>query len=308
MVHAPAVDRRVHGLLRPSGGPGGRLPREGRRHHGRLGRQGTEALRAGLVEDGQHDGGLRPSAATPSVTTRWPSGSAARSWQAPGAPRPRAPPVPERRVRTGRHPARPSTGPTRPAPTPTTRSSATWPSSARTTRRRWPRSSAAHGSSSKLGETAEGVFKYRRAITGFRDLGDDERAEAGDHQPRAAPAGTGRPGGRTRGLSRTGRRPGPAGSDPTTPPRWRRSGTMALTLARLGRLREAKVVAQNLVDGTSWSTGPTRVDGRRPPAARPDRRVAAGRLRRPTASEPEAVQGVPRVCCQRFSTRTKSSR
>ncbi len=106
----------------------------------------------------------------------------------------------------------------------------------------------------QLGETAEGVFKYRRAITGFRDLGDDERAERvtinlgrlllarGDQEDALEVF--------RELVDVQGRRLGP--DDPATLASLR---DMALTLARLGRLREAKVVAQNLVDGTSRVQG-----------------------------------------------------
>jgi tetratricopeptide (TPR) repeat protein len=107
----------------------------------------------------------------------------------------------------------------------------------------------------QLGETTEGIFKYRRAVAGFRSLGDEVRAERV-----------------TVNLGRLlllrgelvdaldvfrelvdvqGLRLGP--DDPATLASLR---DLALTLARLGRLREAKVVAQNLVDAMTRVHGP----------------------------------------------------
>lgn len=101
----------------------------------------------------------------------------------------------------------------------------------------------------QLGEVAEGRLKYRRAIDGFRSLGDDERAEKvttnlgrllladGDHEEALAAF--------RELVDVQGRRLGP--DAPATLASLR---DLALTLARMGRLREARVVAQNLVDGT----------------------------------------------------------
>jgi len=102
----------------------------------------------------------------------------------------------------------------------------------------------------ELGETAEGTLKYQRAVAGFRGLGDEVRAEKvttnlgrllladGDHEGALAAF---------RDLVDTqGRRLGP--DDPATLVSLR---DLAFTLARMGRLREARVVAQNLVDGTT---------------------------------------------------------
>ena len=107
----------------------------------------------------------------------------------------------------------------------------------------------------QLGETTEGVLKYRRATDGFRGRGDEARAEKvttnlgrlllahGDPQDAL-------------GVFRElvdvqGRRLGP--DDPATLASLR---DLALTLARTGRLREARVVARNLVDGTARVHGP----------------------------------------------------
>jgi tetratricopeptide (TPR) repeat protein len=107
----------------------------------------------------------------------------------------------------------------------------------------------------QLGETVEGIFQYRRAVAGFRSLGDQERAErvtinlgrlllADGHQEEALAV--------FRELVDVqGLRLGP--DDPATLASLR---DLALTLARLGRLSEAKVVAQNLVDGTTRVHGP----------------------------------------------------
>jgi tetratricopeptide (TPR) repeat protein len=101
-----------------------------------------------------------------------------------------------------------------------------------------------------LGETAESVLKYRRAITGFRDRGDEQRAQLttinlgrlllgrGDHEEALVVF---------RELVDTqGRLLG--SDDPATLASLR---DLALTLARMGRLREAKVVAENLAEGAA---------------------------------------------------------
>jgi len=102
----------------------------------------------------------------------------------------------------------------------------------------------------QLGETAEGVLKYRRAITGLRDGGDEQLAELatinlgrlllgrGDNEEALAVF--------RELVDVQGRLLGP--DDPATLASLR---DLALTLARLGRLREAKVVAENLADGTA---------------------------------------------------------
>jgi tetratricopeptide (TPR) repeat protein len=102
----------------------------------------------------------------------------------------------------------------------------------------------------ELGEVAEGSLRYRRAIDGFRSLDDEERAEKvgtnlgrlllanGEHEGALAVF---------RDLVDVqGRRLGP--DAPATLASLR---DLALTLARMGRLREARVVTQNLVDGTT---------------------------------------------------------
>ena len=94
------------------------------------------------------------------------------------------------------------------------------------------------------------MLKYRRAIAGFRDRGDEEQA-------RRATSNLGRlllgRGDLVDALAVfrelvdvEGRQLGP--DAPATLASLR---DLALTLARMGRLREAKVVAQNLVDGTA---------------------------------------------------------
>ena len=98
------------------------------------------------------------------------------------------------------------------------------------------------------------MLKYRRAVDGFRSRGDEVRAQrAGVNQGRLLLG---------RGTTRT---PSPSSgtwstardccSAPTTPPPWRSRRDLALTLARTGRLSEAKVVAQNLRDATAQVHG-----------------------------------------------------
>ena len=107
----------------------------------------------------------------------------------------------------------------------------------------------------QLGETVEGIFKYRRAITGFRAVGDEARAERvtinlgrlllarGDQEDALEVF--------RELVDVQGLRLGP--DDPATLASLR---DLALTLARLGRLSEAKVVAQNLVDAMGRVHGP----------------------------------------------------
>ena len=106
----------------------------------------------------------------------------------------------------------------------------------------------------ELGETAEGILKYRRAITAMRARGDEDRAQRATINLGRLLLARGDFGdalgvfrelvdvqGRTLGTD-----------DPATLASLR---DLALTLARMGRLLEAKVVAENLVAGT------TRVQG-----------------------------------------------
>jgi len=107
----------------------------------------------------------------------------------------------------------------------------------------------------QLGEIVEGVFKYRRAIDGFRRAGDDERGDrvtinlgrlllaAGDQEAALEVF--------RELVDAQGLRLGP--DAPATLASLR---DLALTLARLGRLREAKVVAENLVDAMGRVHGP----------------------------------------------------
>jgi len=102
----------------------------------------------------------------------------------------------------------------------------------------------------ELGETAEGILKYQRAIDGFRTRDDEARAQrAGINQGRLLLGQEEY----TEALAvfrdlvdRQGRLLGT--DDPATLASLR---DLALTLARMGRLPEARVVAQNLVDGTT---------------------------------------------------------
>jgi tetratricopeptide (TPR) repeat protein len=106
----------------------------------------------------------------------------------------------------------------------------------------------------ELGETAEGILKYRRAVDGFRSRGDEVRAQRagvnqgrlllgrGDHEDALAVF---------RDLvDRQGLLLGP--HDPATLASRR---DLALCLARTGRLTEAKVVAQNLRDAAAQVHG-----------------------------------------------------
>ena len=105
-----------------------------------------------------------------------------------------------------------------------------------------------------LAETADGLLEYQRAITGFRARSDEARAQRatvnlgrlllgrGDNEEALVVF---------RGLvDRQGRLLGP--DDPATLASLR---DLALCLARLGRLHEAKVVADSLVAGAVRTHG-----------------------------------------------------
>jgi len=107
----------------------------------------------------------------------------------------------------------------------------------------------------EVGETPEGILKYRRAIDGFRARGDEDRAQL-------ATSNLGRlllardDFGEALGVFRElvdvqGRQ---LGAD--APATLASARDLALTLARMGRLHEAHVVAQNLVAGTTRVHGP----------------------------------------------------
>ncbi len=107
----------------------------------------------------------------------------------------------------------------------------------------------------QLGETPEGILKYRRAIGGFRSRGDEERAQLATSNLGRLLLGRGDLG-EALGVFRElvdvqGRL---LGTD--APATLASARDLALTLARMGQLREAHVVAQNLVAGTSRVHGP----------------------------------------------------
>ncbi len=102
----------------------------------------------------------------------------------------------------------------------------------------------------QLGETAEGMLKYRRAIGGFRDRGDEGRAQrATTNLGRLLLARADYEDALGVFREQVDVQGHLLGTDaPATLASLR---DLALTLARMGRLREAKVVAQNLVAGTN---------------------------------------------------------
>ena len=102
----------------------------------------------------------------------------------------------------------------------------------------------------QLGETAEGILKYRRAVSGFRDQGDEVRAQrATTNLGRLLFARADYEDALSVFREQVDVQGHLLGTDaPATLASLR---DLALTLARMGRLREAKVVARNLVTGTT---------------------------------------------------------